>query len=87
MGKRLFGFFHQSSFIIIQQCDGKEISWSHLMELYKTNRARDNPGLALLPKLKYEHVYLTSYSKMRVDLAAQVGKIHTYVNVQHACLL
>lgn len=26
----------------------------------------------LLPKLKYEHVYLTSRSKMRVDLAAQV---------------
>ena len=42
------------------------------MNLYKTNRATENPGLALLPKLKYEHVYLTSYSKMRVDLAAQV---------------
>ena len=29
-------------------------------------------GLCLLTKLKYEHVYLTSRSKMRVDLAAQV---------------
>ena len=28
--------------------------------------------LALVPKLKYEHVHLTSFSKMRVDLAAQV---------------
>ena len=26
----------------------------------------------LVPKLKFEHVKLTSYSKMRVDLAAQV---------------
>ena len=26
-----------------------------------------------MPKLKYEHVYLTSFSKMRVDLAAQVN--------------
>ena len=29
-------------------------------------------GLSLLPKLKFEHVHLTSFSKMRVDLAAQV---------------
>ena len=29
-------------------------------------------GLAMLPKLKYEHIHLTSFSKMRVDLAAQV---------------
>ena len=26
----------------------------------------------LVGNLKYEHVYLTSFSKMRVDLAAQV---------------
>ena len=25
-----------------------------------------------MPKIKYEHVHLTSFSKMRVDLAAQV---------------
>ena len=29
-------------------------------------------GLSIVPKLKYEHIYLTSFSKMRVDLAAQV---------------
>ena len=29
-------------------------------------------GLRLVPKLKYEHVHLTTFSKMRVDLAAQV---------------
>ena len=29
-------------------------------------------GLTLLPKLKREHIWLTSYSKMRVDLAVQV---------------
>lgn len=33
---------------------------------------RDAAGLAMVPKLKYEHVNLTSFSKMRVDLAAQV---------------
>lgn len=30
-------------------------------------------GLSLIPKLKYEHISLTSYSKMHVDLAAQVS--------------
>ena len=29
-------------------------------------------GITLLPKLKLEQVKLTSFSKMRVDLAAQV---------------
>ena len=50
---------------------GKEISWQHLMILYEQDHGRGS-GLALVPKLKYEHVHLTSFSKMRVDLAAQV---------------
>ena len=29
-------------------------------------------GLCVVTKLKYEHLYLSSFSKMRVDLAAQV---------------
>lgn len=35
--------------------------------------ATENFGLTTLPKLKYEHVYLNSFSKMRVDLASQVN--------------
>ena len=31
-------------------------------------------GLSILHKIKMEHVQLTSYSKMRVDLAAQVSQ-------------
>ena len=43
------------------------------MRLYhKCQPAVTSPGLTLLPKLKYEHINLTSFSKMRVDLAAQV---------------
>ena len=30
------------------------------------------PGLSMVPKLNYEHLHLTTFSKMRVDLAAQV---------------
>ena len=42
------------------------------MNLYETDHGQGT-GLALLPKLKYEHVHLSSFSKMRVDLAAQVS--------------
>ena len=52
------------------QCKGKEIAWSHLISLYERNRSE--AGLSLIPKLKFEHIYLTTFSKMRVDLAAQV---------------
>lgn len=53
------------------QNNGKTISWSHIVELYEKGRASAS-GLTLTPKLKYEHVHLGSFSKMRVDLAAQV---------------
>ena len=32
----------------------------------------------MVPKLKYEHIKLTSFSKMRVDLAAEVTKFKAY---------
>uniref|UniRef100_A0A1X7UPC8 Uncharacterized protein n=1 Tax=Amphimedon queenslandica TaxID=400682 RepID=A0A1X7UPC8_AMPQE len=51
-------------------CNSKESLWQHLVELYECNRCGTD-GLVLIPKLKYEHIVLTSFSKMRVDLAAQ----------------
>ena len=59
----------------IKQCNGKEIIWQHLIDVYKSGTGADRiaPGLSLVPKIKYEHIYLTSFSKMRVDLAAQVS--------------
>ena len=55
------------------QNDGKHILWSHLSDLYHRNTPDVvSPGLSLIPKLRYEHIKLTSFSKMRVDLAAQV---------------
>ena len=51
----------------------KKISWSHLADLYsKDKESSTAPGLALLPKVIYEHIHLTPYAKMRVDLAVQV---------------
>ena len=55
--------------------NGKEILWKHLIDLYNkcSGASTSTPGLSILPHLKYEHVYLTSFSKVRVDLAAQVS--------------
>lgn len=58
------------------QCNGKGIFWRHIIDLYSRNSVT---GLSLVPKLKYEHVYLTSFSKMRVDLAAQVCIVYVGV--------
>lgn len=45
-------------------------------------------GLFLLKKLKLEHVHMTSYSRMRVSLAAQVAIVASFfANLQHACFV
>ena len=46
------------------------ISWKFIVELYM--RGTKTLGLTTMHKLKHEHVYLNLFSKMRVDLAAQV---------------
>ena len=53
------------------------IDWKFIIELYCKNAGADTatPGLSLVPKLKYDYVYLTNFSKMRVDLAAQVSSV------------
>ena len=67
-------------FWIILQCNGSPVDWQLVVELYKRNAGMctDTPGLSIVPKIKYEHIYLTSFSKMRVDLAAQVS-IHKHL--------
>lgn len=54
------------------QNDGYENMWQHLLDLYERDTEKPGSGLTLLPKLKFEHIKLTSFSKMRVDLATQV---------------
>lgn len=57
--------------LLYTQCQGKDINWRHIIALYLHNGGATT-GLHLIPKLKYEHDYLTSQLKMRVDLATQV---------------
>lgn len=37
----------------------------------------------MVPKLKFEHIALTSFSKMRVDLAAQVSMHVAYFTLHN----
>ena len=55
-------------FLLIIQCNGKNILWKHLEQLYEEDTSKE-AGLRLIPKLKCEHVHLNSFSKIRVDLA------------------
>ena len=54
---------------------GQKIDWDLIVQLYKRNAGSmtTTPGLTLVPKVKYKRIYLTNFSKMRVDLAAQVS--------------
>ncbi len=56
---------------------GKYIEWKHLSNLYDkvSSAAVCSKGVTLLPKLKLEHVRMTPFSRMRVDLAAQVSDV------------
>ena len=46
----------------------KYLLWSHISDIYNEDK---QSGLHLLPKVTYEHIYLTSFSKMNVKMAAQ----------------
>lgn len=45
----------------------------------KKSLLRRSEGLYILKKLSKEHLNLTSFSRMRVDLAAEVSSYYSYV--------
>ena len=73
-------FLLPSHNLISLQCNGKLISWDHLKSLYLED-TEAGYGIRRLPKLKYEHIHLTSFSKMRVDLAAQVNTFNIVLHM------
>ena len=57
-------------YIGVCQINEKFVTWKHIRELYDKCRLTTDRSLAILPRLKLEHIELTSYSRMRVDLAS-----------------
>ena len=49
--------------------DGFHLVWEHICKVYHSDKQYD---LNILPKIRYEHIKLNSYSTMRVNLAVQV---------------
>ena len=70
------------------QCNGQNIRWDYIVRLYERNvgAITKTPGLSMVPKLKYEHIKLTSFSKMRVDLAAEVTKFKFKAQSCNICM-
>ena len=68
----IFGYvYYKQGFYLLCGILTSAMEWGHLTKLYNMNRSKTF-GLSLIPKLKYEYISLTSFSKMRMDLAVQV---------------
>ena len=50
--------------------------WEHVRGVFQEDSSRE---LRMAPKLTMDHVYLNSFSKMKVNLAVQVR--HTFLTV------
>ena len=74
--------------VIVLKINGKHISWQHLVRIYEGNcgRQSDTPGLNLLPRIKFHHLHLNSFSRMRVDLAAQVHRCIYRYTILSGCI-
>ena len=46
--------------ILLLQCNGQDISWNHLKDVYNADNdiSTGAPGLRFIPKLKYEDINL-----------------------------
>ena len=62
-----------NNMVCMMQINGQYISWEHLTRLH--NKQMSKSGFKLLWKLTNEHIHLNSYSRMRVNLAAQVSTL------------
>lgn len=58
-----------------------DISWKHIEELYLSETEKPE-HLRYCPKLTKAHIWLSSYSKMKVNLAAQVH-LHKHYNYKY----
>ena len=57
------------------QKSGQAISWKWIESFYLAETSSTTPGVRLCHKLTRDHVWLNSFSRMRVYLAAQVSVV------------
>lgn len=68
------------------QYNGSYIMWQHIVALYHRDRGKAT-GLFLVKNLKFEHIRLSSFAKMRVDLAAQVLLKFRFIAILYSLIL
>lgn len=59
--------------LLNSQKNGQTITWKWIEHLFLLESSTDAPGVRLACKLTRDHVWLTSFTRMRVYLAAQVS--------------
>ena len=64
------------------QKNGQKITWKWIEHLYLKENTTDTPGVRLYHKLTRDHVWLNSFTRMRVYLAAQVSIATYYCNIK-----
>lgn len=60
--------------VVSQQKNGQDISWKSIEHLFLLETSTSTPGVRMCHKLTRDHVWLTSFTRMRVYLAAQVSQ-------------
>ena len=71
--------------VFLSQRNGKHILWDHLHYLQRFTQA--DSGLYVGRRLTYEHLNLSSFSKMKVNLAAQMGLLHSTYSIIVPCTI
>ena len=61
------------NFCISLQKGGQNISWKWIENLYLSETTTTTPGVRICHKLTRDHIWLNSFTRMRVYLAAQVS--------------
>ena len=61
----------------------QEISWKWIEKQYLMETSTTTPGVKMCHKLTRDHVWLTSFTRMRVYLAAQVSLIIESSGILH----
>ena len=65
-----YGFALFIIFVSYIECDGSDILFQHIIDMYYRDREK-SMGLLLLPKIKLEHIQLTPFSRMLLRYFSQ----------------
>ena len=69
-----FAYMYHADVFIHVETRGRDYSWKWIESLYLEETSTETPGVRLGFKLTRDHVWLNSFTRMRVYLAAQCAQ-------------